>query len=518
MAGKVRSSALAWADIVVEGTLFLMQNYLTDIWKLSFFKAAAFLNIWGGIYRILPILIVFLAGNGRNSLLNFIMLAASGIFSTTGLVLITYSALPAYRCHHQDREAQCVGPSEKIEFITGMALIGLGKATRFAFSQPIMNIDEVETTNHEDEDEIQAPGTIGDRPAPSLHEEYLNGPSCELPRRILMYFRWILVVFFFVTPAVAFFTFPYVKKWYLLFGISAMCTLLATLSHLSGFRTYKESVSTPATVVKQAAIKLLSQELAIKLGFSSNPNTSSSQTTNADHEQPPLKFDHTVFRMAMLYTGWIICGIVSSIGNTYFVQQATLMDYNIGHWKPPLQVLQLIFLVFKLFYVVSLLPHEIFTIGEPKEVETSINSALMYSVLCCAAAAAVERRRIHAARRRNLVDDAKTPMSAFWLFFQLCFLGIVEGSAKIGISLFQKQEAPELIKRYRELVGEAVTGFGYMCSVLSVYVVGKISETGGGKGWFQHTLNGSRLDRYYWVLTGLTGVKFLVLFVTFLYW
>lgn len=52
----------------------------------------------------------------------------------------------------------------------------------------------------------------------------------------------------------------------------------------------------------------------------------------------------------------------------------------------------------------------------------------------------------------------------------------------------------------------------WLGSVLSVFVVGKVSENGGKTNWFQHDLNGSRVDKYYWTLARLMGVN-LVIFV-----
>ena len=56
-----------------------------------------------------------------------------------------------------------------------------------------------------------------------------------------------------------------------------------------------------------------------------------------------------------------------------------------------------------------------------------------------------------------------------------------------------------------------------MGSVLSVYVVGKISESGGKPSWFQDTLNKSRLDNYYWTLTVLSSIN-LVLYILVALW
>ena len=49
-------------------------------------------------------------------------------------------------------------------------------------------------------------------------------------------------------------------------------------------------------------------------------------------------------------------------------------------------------------------------------------------------------------------------------------------------------------------------------SWLSTAIVKIIEETTGGeeKGWLRNDLNKSRLDYFYWLLTGINGVNFLI--------
>nr|GEV46979.1 protein NRT1/ PTR FAMILY 5.5-like [Tanacetum cinerariifolium] len=51
---------------------------------------------------------------------------------------------------------------------------------------------------------------------------------------------------------------------------------------------------------------------------------------------------------------------------------------------------------------------------------------------------------------------------------------------------------------------------GTIASVLSVYVVGKVSERNQKPIWFQYTLNRSRLDQYYWVLAVLSAANLVI--------
>lgn len=73
--------ALLWADVLVAYALFVMQNYLTDVWGLSLIHAALILNIWNGVYRILPLFFLYLVDKylGHLKLLAFTSLAYAAV-------------------------------------------------------------------------------------------------------------------------------------------------------------------------------------------------------------------------------------------------------------------------------------------------------------------------------------------------------------------------------------------------------------------------------------------------------
>ena len=68
------------------------------------------------------------------------------------------------------------------------------------------------------------------------------------------------------------------------------------------------------------------------------------------------------------------------------------------------------------------------------------------------------------------------------------------------------------MKRYLQLFSYGVIGVGTVGSVLSVYVVVKVSGSGGKRSWFRDTLDKSRLDNYYWTLTALSSAN-LILYI-----
>lgn len=215
-------------------------------------------------------------------------------------------------------------------------------------------------------------------------------------------------------------------------------------------------------------------------------------------------------RLLPMWLTFIVIGIVLSIGNTYYLEQANHMDRKLGNIKVTIPIFLLFYTItssiFARFY--SLL-----TTGTKKYAPPiGIATGMILSVLCCITAAKVETRRLHRIRDHGLLDkpDEKIPMSIFALLPQFMLLAAVDGIANASISGFFRHQTPVSLHKYLLYFTKGVLGLGSMASVLSVYVVGKVSEKNGKPNWFQYTLNRSHLDRYYWFLAGLSAVNFVI--------
>ena len=135
--------------------------------------------------------------------------------------------------------------------------------------------------------------------------------------------------------------------------------------------------------------------------------------------------------------------------------------------------------------------------------------AMLFSILCCIVAAGVEICRLDVIRRYGLLDkpNEEIPMSMFVLLPQFLLLGILDGVFNFSIEQFFTEHAPASMIRYSQIFSDGIIGAGTVGSVLSVYVVDKASESGGKPSWFQHTLNKSCLDNYYWTLAVLSSIN-----------
>ncbi|KAH6777715.1 hypothetical protein C2S52_006686 [Perilla frutescens var. hirtella] len=539
----VRISALLWADILVAYALFVMQNYLTDVWKLSLTHAAAILNFWNGLYRILPLFFLFFVDAFLG---NFTLLVISSISYTLGIGFVTMSTPPFLAkstgtC--KQYEPECIGHTQKALFYTGMVLIAVGVAGNLVSLKPFLQEQKKKPPQDNE----------GAEPADTTRP-----PKFEVSQVVGL----VIVVVVGIAGAIAL---PYIKPWTLRFGIPAICTFVGTVLFLSGSCGYKMEGAKPdgspltkVTRVFVAATRNIFQPYSDVrrhsfsdtscLGYAPNRLPRSIHIVKSSH--PPVIFARCLHkatinppeegeedskknkwrvctaaeveeakiavRMVPMWMTFIVCGIVSSIGDTYFVEQSNNMKRNIGKLTLPPQILKLV--KDRTGGFLSLLAGS-YILNSPniKAPRNGIIAAMVFSVLCCITAAKMENKRLKVIRNHGLLDkpDDDVPMSIYWLIFQFVLLAGLDSFLEKSVAKFYKDQAPPSMTNYLQNFVRAVSGLGFMCSSLSVYIVGKISERGGRPNWFQHTLNRSRLDRYYWVLACLSSVNlFVFLFVS----
>ncbi|KAM7461425.1 hypothetical protein LguiA_029546 [Lonicera macranthoides] len=422
---------------------------------------------------------------------------------------------------------KCIGHTQKVLFYTALALIAVGISGHVVALQSFYEQNKSNTKN-ENETKIlwQALGLVG-------------------------------VVLVAVIGGIAL---PYIRPWELRFGIPAICALVATLLFLSGSCRYRhvspegfvdiseaswklrtpgfKFLATPLFRVAVATASKICQQVPddAKLLYSKDdvdPNSvphlrglrclykaAIILPTKSKQDQEKNRWTlcsvievqetKSVIHMIPIWITFIICGVVLSIGNTYFLEQGNHMNRKVGHLTVPLPFFLVLYDSAKYFcgelykYFVKFFYRYAPPIG--------IGVAMIFSVLCCITAAKVEIRRIGVIRSHGLLDKPKEdiPMSLFWLLPQYLLLAALDGFSQASITGFFENQAPPSMKKYLLYFTNGVLGIGTMGSVLSVYIVGKVSEKGGRMNWFRHNLNESRLDRYYWTLAGLSAVNLVV--------
>jgi peptide/histidine transporter 3/4 len=227
-------------------------------------------------------------------------------------------------------------------------------------------------------------------------------------------------------------------------------------------------------------------------------------------------------RMIPMWMTFTMCGVVSSIGETYFLEQANNMNRKVGKLKVPLTMLPIFYKIAKstLAKLYMKVAEKFTEKGSEKYAAPTGNiAAMLFSILCCITAAKVETMRLDVIKSHGILDkpDEKIPMSMFWLLPQFLLLGALNGISGKSIPGFFTGQVPASMRPLMEIFTWVAFGAGTVGSVLSVHVVGKVSELGGKPSWFQDTLNKSHLDNYYWTLTVLSSVN-LVLHILVAIW
>ncbi|XP_057808098.1 protein NRT1/ PTR FAMILY 5.5-like [Salvia miltiorrhiza] len=515
MATVARVIVLLWVDILAIYAMYVMMAYLTNVWKLGFTRAAAIVNVFWGVVAILPLFLAFLVETLTG---NYWMLLLSSFSYSAGLGFLAMSTPPVLgRTMGTCREykAECIGQGQKVLFYTALPLIAFGMSGHLTSWNSFMAEQFVRVEGEDDDDE----------------------------RTFWKFFYSIFATI--VLTFVAVLGLPYIKPWSVRFGIPAICTLVATLLFFSGSCSYKyfKPPGSPLTKffrVFAAAVSKLFCRIPRdpKELFELNhpqlyviPHTKSLRCLDKAAIVRPTKpleeqaqnlwrlctvteveETKTILRMVPVWTTFILCGVVNAIGFTYFVEQLDHLDHKVGRLKLPSVALLWFFdqtqnQIAKLY---AMLANRLARSGSIKFAPPlGIAVSMTLAILCCVTAAKVEARRLGVVRAHGLVEkpDATVPMSMFWLLPQFVLLGASTGIFNYSALCFFVDQAPASTRPYLPFMISAVFGVGILGSVASVFVVGKVSERGGKRSWFQHDLNGSRMDKYYWTLAWLMAVN-----------
>lgn len=126
---------------------------------------------------------------------------------------------------------------------------------------------------------------------------------------------------------------------------------------------------------------------------------------------------------------------------------------------------------------------------------------LFVSIFATASAAIVERKRR---------DDPTLPaVSVFWLVPQFFLIGSAEVFTYVGQLEFFYDEATDGTRSISSAMFLSEIGIGSWLSTATVKIIGRF--TGGEeRGWLRNDLNKSKLDYFYWILTLINGVNFVV--------
>ncbi|EOY14601.1 Nitrate transporter 1:2, putative [Theobroma cacao] len=201
---------------------------------------------------------------------------------------------------------------------------------------------------------------------------------------------------------------------------------------------------------------------------------------------------------------------------TFSIQQSMTMDTHILGFKIPAPSLPVIPLGFNFIFIAIydriFVPIARRITGIPTGIRylQRIGVGLVLSTISMAIAGVMETRRKSVAVRHNMVDSTEPlPMSVFWLGFQYAVFGLADMFTLVGLLEFFHAESSDGMKGTSTAISWFSLAFGYYISSVVVEVVNKASG-----GWLaSNNLNRDKLNYFYWLLSALSAVNFVIYLV-----
>ncbi|XP_020104166.1 protein NRT1/ PTR FAMILY 8.3-like isoform X2 [Ananas comosus] len=140
-----------------------------------------------------------------------------------------------------------------------------------------------------------------------------------------------------------------------------------------------------------------------------------------------------------------------------------------------------------------------------------IGIGLFLSILAMIAAALVEIKRLEIAEAEGLIHEkVVVPMSILWQIPQYAFVGAGEVFTCIGQVEFFYDESPDAMRSLCSAFALLTVSLGSYLSSFILTMVSAFTTRGGEPGWIPDNLNEGHLDRFFWLIAGLSLLNLLV--------
>ncbi|KAI3506288.1 hypothetical protein L1887_28645 [Cichorium endivia] len=224
-----------------------------------------------------------------------------------------------------------------------------------------------------------------------------------------------------------------------------------------------------------------------------------------------------LIRMFPIWATGIVFSAVYAQMSTMFVEQGMMMDTKVGSFTIPAASLSTFDVISVIFWVPVydriLVPAARKITGQGRgftELQR-MGIGLFLSVLCMSAAALVEIKRLDIAASLGLIDEnTPVPMNILWQIPQYFLLGAAEVFTFIGQLEFFYDQSPDAMRSLCSALSLLTTSLGNYLSSFILTVVTVLTTRGGQAGWIPDNLNEGHLDRFFWLLAGLSFLNMVV--------
>ncbi|KAM6552074.1 hypothetical protein CsatB_001882 [Cannabis sativa] len=330
----IKIKGLTWSNKLSEYVLWLMLSFLTDAWNFDYRNAVILVNTFRGFAHIVPFILRNVADYFH--LPNYAMALLSSIVYTTGLGLLSLSATMD-NCQKVEEDNSCSSFTRRYTFLFFLALpqliVGMSFHKLKSLEELIKEVD---------------------------HNEHSTTSKYWLRFFNIVALIGVRVVGVYIVSALG-------QNWKLKFGIPTIFMLVTTLLFFSvnnNIFVQQRSVSSDISYLNTLRTFIVPSLLRSNKLHQRCDNNSGTRyghrlrcldkaiinlPNNVDDDQ---ELQNRVIRDHVEETKKAICripfcmaffvlGIVSSAGDTYFIEQAFSMDNSVGHLKVHPVVFQL---------------------------------------------------------------------------------------------------------------------------------------------------------------------------------
>ncbi|KAG6469849.1 hypothetical protein ZIOFF_070782 [Zingiber officinale] len=222
-----------------------------------------------------------------------------------------------------------------------------------------------------------------------------------------------------------------------------------------------------------------------------------------------------VLKMLPIWLSTIIYSVVFTQMASIFVEQGASMNTEIAGFRIPaasMSVFDLLSVIFFIFvYRQVLIPVVSRVSSNPKGISElqRMGVGLVIGMLAMVVAGLVEVERLKWVE----VEHEPSSLTVLWQIPQYALIGASEVFMYVGQLEFFNGQAPDGIKSFGSSLCMASISLGNYVSIMLVNIVMSVTAKGDSPGWIPGNLNSGHLDRFYFLLAGLTLIDFIVYLV-----
>ncbi|KAL1568926.1 protein NRT1/ PTR FAMILY 7.3-like [Salvia divinorum] len=223
-----------------------------------------------------------------------------------------------------------------------------------------------------------------------------------------------------------------------------------------------------------------------------------------------------ILRLLPIWLCTIIYSVVFTQMASLFVEQGDAMNTQISNFRIPaasmssFDILSVALFIFLYRRVVDPIVRRVRKDSNGLTELQRMGIGLVIAVMAMVSAGIVECYRLKYARKDCKHCQGSSSLSIFWQVPQYALIGASEVFMYVGQLEFFNAQAPDGLKSFGSALCMTSISLGNYVSSLLVSIVMKISTVDNMPGWIPGNLNKGHLERFYFLLAGLTVVDLMI--------